>query len=178
MGSVRVMCYISLFVAIIVVLSQIAIPLPGGVPLTLGTFSVALAAAILGAKRGAMALLIYILLGAIGLPVFANLNGGIHVILGPTGGFIISYPVMAFIIGFAAEKNHRLWLAGGLIVGSLVNLSLGTLQFAFVGGHTLLVAFGFAFAPFIVVEMIKMGMVLVLAKHMIIFYNKYISKSH
>jgi len=165
LNSIRNLCYIGIFVAIISVLSQIAIPLPGGVPMTLGTFSIAFAAAILGAKRGATAAIVYVLLGTIGVPVFANFNGGFHAVLGPTGGFILSYPIMAFIIGFGADKKRatRLWLAFALVIGSLVNLSMGTVQFAFVGEHSLMTAFRFAFAPFIVVEMVKMGMVFLIA---------------
>jgi biotin transport system substrate-specific component len=156
--SVRELCYISLFTAILAILAQISIPLPLGVPLTLQTFAVALAAIILGSKKGAAAVIVYVLLGAAGAPVFTNFGGGFHRIIGPWGGFILSYPIMAFVIGYAADKNKKIWLALGLPLAALINLSLGTVQFGFVGGVSLAEAFAAAFAPFIAVEAIKMAL--------------------
>jgi biotin transport system substrate-specific component len=164
--STRKLCFIALFAAVMAVLSPLAIPLPGGVSLTLQTFIIALSAALLGAKLGALAATVYIMLGAVGAPVFHGFQGGFHMIVGPTGGFILSFPIMAAIIGLAAEKSgkgHLLWPAMGLAVGSAVNLTMGTLQFAFVNGISLQTAFLAAFAPFIPIEAIKMAMVFALA---------------
>ena len=88
--SVTDLCYIALFTALIAVLAQISIPLPGGVPLTLQTLAVPLAGIVLGPRRGTFSTLLYVLLGAIGIPVFANFTGGLGIVLGVTGGFIIS----------------------------------------------------------------------------------------
>ena len=88
--EIRDICYIAIFTAIIAVMAQISIPLPGGVPLTLQTLAVPLAGIILGAKRGTMSTIIYILLAMAGVPVLAGFSGGAGVVFGVTGGFIIS----------------------------------------------------------------------------------------
>ena len=95
---------IALMAAVTVIMAQIAIPMPAGVPMTLQTLAVTLAGVILGAKRGAISMLIYLLLGAVGLPVFSGFRGGLAMLVGPTGGFLISFPIMAFIIGLGAAS--------------------------------------------------------------------------
>lgn len=156
-NKTRDLCFIGVFVAMIIGVSQIPpIPLPGGVPITLQTFIIPLAGAVLGAKKGAIAAFIFILLGAIGLPVFHGFSGGIGHILGPTGGFIFSFPLMAFVVGFGADRWHKIWLALGLIVGVVVNLGLGMLWFSFVMEVSLQAAFFAAVAPFVIIELGKM----------------------
>jgi len=124
-----------------------------------------------GQKGGALAALIYVLLGAAGLPVFAHFQGGLHVILGPTGGYILSYPLMAFIAGFFADKNNRPLLALGLFFGFAVCLAIGMLQFALILGHDLQTAFLLAVAPFIPVEALKMAAVFITAPIIRNLYN-------
>lgn len=98
--SVRDICYAGLFAAVIAVMAQISIPMPLGVPMTMQTFAITLAAVVLGSKLSAIATLVYLLLGAVGVPVLANFSGGIDKFVGPTGGFLISFPIMAYIIGW------------------------------------------------------------------------------
>ena len=83
-------------------MAQISIPMPGGVPMTMQTFAITLAAVVLGAKLSTVSSVIYLLLGAVGVPVLANFSGGFDKFIGPTGGFLISFPLMAFIIGWGA----------------------------------------------------------------------------
>ncbi len=85
--SVRDICYAGLFAAVIAVMAQISIPMPLGVPMTMQTFAITLAAVVLGSKLSAIATLVYLLLGAVGVPVLANFSGGIDKFVGPTGGF-------------------------------------------------------------------------------------------
>ena len=85
--------YCGIFATITAILAQISIPLPGGVPLTLQTFAVSLAGILLGSKKGFISILVYVLMGAIGLPVFSGFSAGIGAIVGPTGGFILSFPI-------------------------------------------------------------------------------------
>lgn len=92
--SVRDICYAGLFAAVIAVMAQISIPMPLGVPMTMQTFAITLAAVVLGSKLSAIATLVYLLLGAVGVPVLANFSGGIDKFVGPTGGFLISFPIM------------------------------------------------------------------------------------
>ena len=84
---------VSLMAAVTVIMAQIAIPMPAGIPMTLQTLAVTLAGVILGSKRGAISMLVYLLLGAVGLPVFSGFRGGFAMFVGPTGGFLISFPI-------------------------------------------------------------------------------------
>ena len=165
--SVRDLCFIGVFVAIIAVLAQVSIPMPGGIPMTLQTFAVPLAAIVLGWKKGMIAAVVYILLGAAGAPVFTQFSGGLARVIGPTGGFIFSFPIMAFIVGFGAERCREfkgikpLWLATALALGSIVNLSMGMIHLSILNQITLAAAFSAAVAPFILLEVIKMALAFV-----------------
>ncbi|MCL2568760.1 MAG: biotin transporter BioY [Oscillospiraceae bacterium] len=161
--SIRDLCLISVFAAMIIALSPIPIPLPGGIPITLATFIIPFTGAVLGPKRGAIAALVYILLGAAGLPIFSSFRGGLGMLIGPTGGFLLTFPLLAWIVGFFAERNHRLWLAVGLVLGFVVNFSAGILYFSFVMQSSLHAAFMATTAPFLLVEPLKMCAVFLLA---------------
>ena len=153
---VRDLCYIAFFTAMIAVLAQISIPLPGGVPLTLQTFAVPLAGLVLGPKKGTIASLVYVLLGAVGVPVFANLSGGPGIVLGMTGGFIISFPIMAFISGLGSKKSVKsplLWL--WLILGAAANYVVGTVWFMAVANSSVYAALAACVIPFIPTAILK-----------------------
>ena len=103
--STRELIQISMFTAIMVVFAQIAIPLPvSPIPLTLSTFAIFLSSSFLTPQCAFMVQVIYILLGAIGFPVFSGFKSGIQVISGPTGGYIISYLIMAPLISFLSVR--------------------------------------------------------------------------
>ena len=123
--SVRDICYAGLFAAVIAVMAQISIPMPLGVPMTMQTFAITLAAVVLGSKLSAIATLVYLLLGAVGVPVLANFSGGIDKFVGPTGGFLISFPIMAYIIGLGVE--HRDAFKGAFPVAVVVGIALHSL---------------------------------------------------
>ena len=106
--SVRDICYAGLFAAVIAVMAQISIPMPLGVPMTMQTFAITLAAVVLGSKLSAIASLVYLALGAVGVPVLANFSGGFDKFVGPTGGFLISFPLMAYIIGLGVTPSRVL----------------------------------------------------------------------
>ncbi|MCL2637449.1 MAG: biotin transporter BioY [Oscillospiraceae bacterium] len=156
--SVRELCYIALMVAVVAVLAQLTVPLPLGVPLSLQTFAVMLTGVILGAKKGAIALLVYLLLGAVGVPVFVQFGSGFQRIIGLWGGFLMSYPFVAFIIGFGADTGKKHLLAVCLALGALLNLTMGTLWHAFQNGGGLTVSFAACFVPFVIPEIIKIIM--------------------
>jgi len=135
--------------------------MPIGVPMTLQTFAIPLAGVVLGTKKGMIATLVYILLGAVGLPVFANFTGGIGVVFGRTGGFILSFPLMALAAGIGATKG-KLWLMAWLVVGTVVNYFCGMLMFSFITSTGLAAAFMLAVVPFLLTDVVKIAMVLVL----------------
>ncbi|MCL1878707.1 MAG: biotin transporter BioY [Defluviitaleaceae bacterium] len=153
--STREMCYIGIFTAVISVCAQISIPQPGGVPFTLQVWAISLAGLILGPKNGTFAVLIYILLGAVGAPVFAGLSGGFGVIMRPTGGFILSFPVVALLAGLGERKGGFSWMILGLASGSIFNLAVGLLWFSWVNELSLAVSFGYAVAPFLIVSVVR-----------------------
>lgn len=102
----RNMMFISLFVAIVAVLGLFPpIPIPFlPIPITLQTFGVILAGAVLGARHGGIAMFIFIALIAAGAPLLSGGRGGLGVLFGPSGGYILGFPVVAFFIGYATEK--------------------------------------------------------------------------
>ena len=154
--SVRDICYAGLFAAVIAVMAQISIPMPLGVPMTMQTFAITLAAVVLGSKLSAIATLVYLLLGAVGVPVLANFSGGIDKFVGPTGGFLISFP-LAYIIGLGVE--HRDAFKGAfvtaVIVGTVVNYVVGVAMFVVVAHSTIAVGITACVLPFIPTAIIK-----------------------
>ena len=97
--TTREMVLVGMFAAVLAVISQISLPMPTGVPITIQVFGVALVGAVLGSRLGTTATLVYVLLGAIGLPIFANFSGGISSIVGVTGGYIWAWPIMTWLCG-------------------------------------------------------------------------------
>ena len=112
--SVAAMSRAALMAAVTAVAAQISVPL-FPVPFTLQVFAVILSGLLLGSRYGALSQAIYVLVGAVGVPVFAQFSGGLAVILGPTGGYLISYPVAATVAGLAARaardasRRRALW---------------------------------------------------------------------
>lgn len=144
--------------------AQIAIPLPWTpVPLTGQTFGVMLVAVLLGARRSAITLVLYLLEGAMGLPVFAptGLPGAAR-LLGPTAGYLWSYPVAAFVTGWLAERVGAgvARLAAALAVGQVIVLASGCAWLAVVAGMGWRAAFFAGVAPFILGDIVKMALVI------------------
>jgi len=161
--SVKDMCLISVFTAVLAVLAQLSIPTPLGVPLTLQTFGVALTGIILGARRAALTAIVYLMLGAVGAPVFTSFGAGLHRIVGPWGGYLLSFPVFAFIVGWGADRfksfnvRKSLLLISCLFIGSAVNLTFGFLQLALVSSEmSFQAAFVAGFVAFAIPETVKM----------------------
>ena len=155
--NIQHLCLISLFSALIVIMAQISIPMPIGVPITMQTFAVTIAGIILGSKKGFTATLIYILLGAIGLPVYANFTGGWQSITGPTSGFILSFPLMAYIIGLGTEhrSKFRFCFSLGVALGTLLNMVCGVLMYCLITQSPLSVGIATCALPFVPVTAIK-----------------------
>ncbi len=145
-----------MFAALLTAISQLSIPMPTGVPITIQAFGVALCGAVLGWKRGALATLVYILLGAVGLPVFANFQGGLGVITSFTGGYILAWPLMAILCGITVSSKK---LSGPVnlilslilaVAGTLIMEAAGGLQWAFLSGEqTFGMIMVYSFAAFI-----------------------------
>ncbi len=146
---------IALLVAFISVSAQLAIPL-GPVPFTLQTTLILMTGLILGAKKGALAVLIYILVGAIGLPVFSGGRGGVAVILAQTGGFIISFPIMAFVAGAFSEVSNKVYIKYiGCVIGVLLNFAVGCLYFMFITEMSLYMSLTYTVFPFVITTIVQ-----------------------
>ena len=168
--TVQDMVLIAVFVAIITVCSFIQISV-GPVPFTLQTFGVFVTAGILGTKRGTLAVIVYILLGIIGVPVFCG-AGGPGVIVGTTGGYITGFVFTALIIIITHffEKSST-WLKLGatvvaMILGDVVCFVIGTIQFMFVMKTSLTVALGYCVIPFIIPDLVKILVATIIVNRM------------
>lgn len=153
--STRETVYIGMFAAILAILSQISIPMPSGMPVTLQTFAVALTGFVLAWKRGTVSTLIYILLGAVGVPVFSGLRGGAQVLAGHTGGFIWGFIFMAMLCGIGImQENKTLGVMIGFIGLAICHL-LGVIQFAVVMEMDFLKSFLLASAPYLIKDAVS-----------------------
>lgn len=108
--SAKTLTMCAIFTALVAVCSQITIPLPI-IPINLALFAVYLAGALLGPWRGALSLLVYLLLAAVGVPVMAGFRGGLGNLVGNTGGYVVGYIFAAFFTGLLVEKRGRAFLA-------------------------------------------------------------------
>ena len=143
--------YIAVFAVIMAICSWISIP--AAVPFTLQTFGVFVAVGVLGGKRGTLSILVFILLGAIGVPVFAGFSGGIGVLAGTTGGYIIG-----FLEKLPGKKSVMQIVS--MIVGLIVCYAFGTAWFMIVysranGAVGLATVLGWCVIPFIIPDIIK-----------------------
>lgn len=120
--------------AVLTVISQISIPMPTGVPVTIQLFGIALVGTILGWKLGCMATLVYILLGCVGLPVFSNFRGGLQCLTGMTGGYILAWPAMAMLAGIRIKHpNHLVSLLCSMllsVIGLMIVEMVGAFQWS------------------------------------------------
>jgi biotin transport system substrate-specific component len=148
-----------LFVA---VCARVTVPLPfTPVPLTLQNFGVLAVGLLLGSRRGFAALALYLLEGAFGMPVFSPsvLGGGIAQLLGPTGGFLMAYPLVAFVSGWIYEHSSRRfgWAALAAVAAEVV-LFAGGLSWLAVLTHSVSLAIRFGLYWFVFAEVIKVLM--------------------
>lgn len=167
-GKTYDMAYIAVFTVLIAICSWISIPT--AIPVTLQTFAVFLSVAVLGGKRGTTAVLVYILLGAAGVPVFAGFTGGLGVILNTTGGYIIGFILTALIMWMIESAfGRKLWVqALSMALGMAACYAAGTAWFMFVymretGPVGLTTVLGWCVIPFIIPDAIKIALALTLS---------------
>lgn len=169
--NVATMTRVALMAAVTAVAAQISIPLPfTPVPFTLQVLAVILSGLLLGPRYGALAQVIYVLLGAVGVPVFAQFHGGLGVVFGPTGGYLLSYPFAAAVAGLAAYaaanaiRRRALWISflwGA--AGLAVIYALGATWLSVVAHLPIAVAVVQGVLPFVVFDLIKVGLAALVA---------------
>ena len=164
------MVYIATGAVLIAICSWIIIPTE--IPFTLQTFAVFFILMLLGGERGTVSILIYILLGGVGVPVFAGFKGGIGVLLGNTGGYIWGFIIIGLIyILFTRvfrKKNIFIKIAA-LVIGLAICYAFGTAWFMFIyirdsGAIGLLTVLGWCVFPFIIPDLIKMALAVFISK--------------
>lgn len=142
--------------------AQIAVPVPlTPVPITLQTLFVILAGVVLGPRAGAASMALYVGAGAVGAPVFSNGGAGMPWLLGPTGGYLLSYPASAFVVGWVTvgwrerRRGAVVLLFAGLTLGVLVQYSGGLLQLAWLTGRPFAEVVAMGALPFLFGDAVK-----------------------
>lgn len=165
------LAYIGIFVVLMMVCSWISIPLT--IPVTLQTFGVFAAVGILGGKRGTLAVLVYILMGAVGLPVFSGFGGGLGSLVGTTGGYIVGFLFSALLMWGMEKMFGRSMLVLGIsmVLGLLVCYAVGTIWYMVVYAGTsgqigLMTVLGWCVFPFIIPDAVKIALALMLSKRL------------
>lgn len=164
--------YIGLMAALIAVCAWISIPMT--VPFTLQTLGICLAAGLLGAKRGTLSVVAYIVLGLIGVPVFSGFKGGAGVLFGSTGGYIIGFIFTALIVGLVADKApKKLWaIILAMLLGVAVCYVFGTAWFMVVYNKqnttaaSLATVLGWCVTPFLIPDAVKIAVAAVLVNRL------------
>ena len=138
-------------------------------PITAQTFFLNIAAALLGGPLGAASQFVYVLLGIVGIPVFAGGKAGLGVLFGPTGGYLIGFIVAAFVIGLIAgmKKNAGIfWYIFSMLIGMVIIYSMGVLQLSFVAKLSFVKAFAVGVLPFLPGDIIKIILAAVISSRL------------
>ena len=170
LSNTRNLVLCAMCAAITCILAPLSIPLAGGVPVSLATFAVMLSGVLLGGPLGALSQLIYVLLAAVGLPVLAGWTGGLGIVLGMTGGYIIGYIPCAWLTGLIYKKYGEtakkpvkiLFMILGMTAGNIVLYVIGTAWFMFITEMPLEASLAACVIPFIPGNIIKMAAVIII----------------
>ncbi len=156
---IKQMALVGLMTAVICVIAPFSITIPfSPVPLSLTTLAIHLAIMVLGTRRGVLSVAIYLCLGLVGLPVFSGFTGGIGKLLGPTGGYLLGYLLLAFVSGFLASKkpgNIPLSFLG-MLLGMVMCYLFGMLWLAYQSNLSLTQAFLSSVLPFLPGDITKL----------------------
>lgn len=173
--KIKDLTQIALFTALCAVCAWMTIPF--GIPFTLQTFAVFLACLVLGGRKAAISTVVYLLLGAVGVPVFSGFRGGIGVLAGVTGGYLVGFPVLCLVYALLTRilKKTRAAKAVALVAGLLVLYLFGTVWYVLIytGAQTV----GFTAAamkcvvPFILPDLVKMALAFLVGSRLKAFFR-------
>ena len=165
----RDIVYIGIFAAVITICSWISIP--ATVPFTMQTFGVFLCVGLLGGRRGTLAVSVYLLLGAVGLPVFSGFTGGIGHLFGATGGYIIGFLFSALVMWLIERLHGRSikTLVLSMIAGLITCYAFGTAWFMVVyakdsGSIGLMTALAWCVFPYVIPDAVKIALATVMTR--------------
>ena len=161
-GKVYPLAMTAVMTAVMAVVSPFSLPI-GPIPISRCNFVIYLTTYVLGWKRATTATLVYVLLGAVGAPVFSGFGAGLGKVLGPTGGYIVGYIFLALVAGLFVEKfpDSRVLQLVGMVVGTAVLYALGTAWFCVQGGKTVGYAMAYCVIPFLAGDAAKIIVTLV-----------------
>lgn len=147
---------ISLMAAIICVIGPMSIPI-GPIPVSFTSFVIFIGLYLLGIKGGTLSYLLYLVIGLIGLPVFSGFQGGIGKLLGPTGGYLIGFILMALVAGLFIDKFYdKIYMhIIGMVIGAIICYLFGSLWLSYQAGLSFLGALAVGVLPFIVTDILK-----------------------
>lgn len=154
-GTTIQIVYVGMFAALLSILSQLAIPMPSGLPITLQTFAIAFTGVVLNWKLALSSTTVYILMGAVGVPVFANFTGGIQILFHYSGGFIWGFLFLTSFCGIAASMKNKIAANMLAMLGLLICHILGILQFGFVMNMGFIESAVIASLPYLVKDIIS-----------------------
>ncbi len=163
---IRMIVYASMFAALTAAGSYIAIPI-GPVPIVLQNLFILLCGLLLGSKWASTSVMLYLFLGAIGLPVFAGGTGGIAHFAGPTGGYLIAYLPAVFVIGKISERENPSFLFDllALITGSAIIYVLGVSWLKIVTGMSFTKSLSVGVFPFLIGDTLKIVAAVLIARY-------------
>ncbi|MBE6851451.1 MAG: biotin transporter BioY [Ruminococcus sp.] len=148
------MTQIAMLTALIAVLSQVALPMPSNVPLTLQTFAVSLCAYLGGMRKGISAVLVYLAVGAVGVPVFSAFRGGLGVMLGYTGGFLWGFLPLTVLCAWGTVLRNKTAAVFTGMIGMLLCHVSGVLQYAVITGSGIMQSVFLVSAPYILKDVV------------------------
>lgn len=175
MKNIRSLVFIALMTAVICVISPFAVPI-GVVPVSFGILAIYFALYVLGMKRALVCVVLYLLLGFVGVPVFTGFSGGAAKVLGPTGGYMLGYIFLTLIAGFFIDKfsGKRLLEFSGMLLGTAVCYAFGTAWLMYQSHMTLQQALWAGVIPFIPFDLIKAAIAVFLGAKLRSAAQKYV----
>ncbi|MGN1182263.1 MAG: biotin transporter BioY [Faecalibacillus sp.] len=160
---VRLMCILSMLLCILIILAQIKIDI-GYVPITLQTLGIYMISLLLKPKYAFYVSFAYIFMGAIGLPVFSGFNGGIGSLLSYNGGYIFSFPIMAYVISFFGNDRHFGQKVLSCILGTVICYTIGTAWFMYIMKLDLMTSLTMCVIPFLLTDGLKILVSVILSQ--------------
>ncbi len=152
--DIRKVVLCGVLTALLAIMGPVSITI-GPIPITLQTFAIALTGYVLGSFMGTTATIVYILLGIVGLPIFAGFKGGFGVIVGYTGGFIIGFPFMACLCGLWVKKKNAISSIGFGLMGLVIVHIIGILQYMMLSKGNFISSALLVSIPFLVKDIIS-----------------------
>ena len=161
----RTLTRVAVATAAICILGPLALPIPiSPVPISLTHFAIYGAVYALGKKKGTLSVLLYLLIGAIGVPVFSGFAGGVGKLAGPTGGYLLGFAILAFVLGSFVDKKPDDWKfqGVGMLLGNGIVYLFGTLWLMISTGMTFTAALMVGVVPYLVFDIIKAVIALII----------------